>query len=60
MEKDEIINKLNGLTLDTDMLLEVLHNALKNQYMDGKDDTISACCLLGIIREKFREIRGLF
>lgn len=58
MEKSEIIDKLDILTLETDMLIEILHDALKHQEEDK--GTSSACYLLEIIEKKFRKIRALF
>lgn len=58
MKKSKIIDKLDELTLEADMLLEVLHNALKQK--EEEKGTTSACYLLEIIGRKFRKIRALF
>ena len=59
-ENKAIIDKLSLLTLEADLLIEVLHNAMKNQNLENDEDTGSACYLLEIIRKKFEEIRELF
>jgi len=58
MKKSKIIDKLDELTLEADMLIEILYNALKHQEEDK--GTTSACYLLEIIERKFRKIRALF
>ncbi|HBG48359.1 MAG TPA: hypothetical protein DDW90_02385 [Cyanobacteria bacterium UBA9971] len=58
MKKNKIIDKLDELTLEADMLVEILYNSLKQQEAEQK--TTSACYLLEIIGRKFRKIRALF
>lgn len=58
MKKSKIIEKLDILTLEVDMLIEILLNALK--YLEEDKGTTSACYLLEIIERKFRKIRALF
>jgi len=58
MKKNKIIDKLDELTLEADMLIEILYNALKHQ--EESNGTTSACYLLEIIERKFRKIRALF
>ena len=58
MKNRKIIDKLDELTLEADMLIEILHNALKHQ--EENNNTTSACYLLEIIGRKFRKIRALF
>lgn len=58
MKKSEIIDKLDKLTLEADMLTEVLDNALKQ--FDDKEGICSISFLSEIIRRKFGKIRALF
>jgi len=58
MKKSKIIDKLDELTLEADMLTEILLNALKQHEAEQK--TTSACYLLEIIQKKFKKIRALF
>lgn len=52
------MDKLDLLTLEAEMLCEVLDDALK---FHEEDKGISALCYLSeIIHKKFREIRALF
>jgi len=58
MKKEKIIDKLDKLTLDIDMLTEVLEDALK-QHIE-KDGICSIGYLSGKIRKKIGKIRALF
>lgn len=55
----ERINKLDLLTMEAGMLTEALYESLLHKESEGQD-TSAACCLLEIIRGKFRKIRELF
>ena len=58
MKNSKIIDELDKLTLEADMLLEVLDDALKQN--NEKDGICSISFLSGKIRKKFRKIRALF
>jgi hypothetical protein len=58
MKESEIIDKLDKLTNEADMLVEVLDDALKQHY--EKYDVFAISYLAGKIRKKFRKIRALF
>jgi len=58
MKKSEIIDKLDGLTLEADMLSCVLNDAIK-QYQEI-EGVYEISFLSEIIRKKFRKIRALF
>jgi len=60
MKESEIIDKLDKLTLEADMLTEVLDDALKLKYYDTGYDVCAISFLTGKIRKKFRKIRALF
>lgn len=59
MKKSKIINKLEILTLEADMLIEILYEALRHKEAENQN-TSSACYLLEILQRKFRKIRDLF
>jgi hypothetical protein len=58
MKDSKILDKLDKLTLEADMLTEVLHDALKHHSEDY--DVCAVSFLAGKIRKKFRKIRALF
>lgn len=58
MKNSQIIDKLDKLTLEADMLTEVLHDALR--YHEETTGLTSAIYLSEIIQRKFRKIRALF
>jgi hypothetical protein len=58
MENSEIIKKLDKLTLEADMMTEVLHDALKQH--EEKDGIFAISFLSEKIRRKFSKIRALF
>ena len=60
MRDSEIIDKLDKLTLEADMLTEILDDALKLKYYDAEYDVCAISFLAGKIRKKFRKIRALF
>jgi hypothetical protein len=60
MNKNKIIDKLDELSLETEMLVEVLDNALKLKQYEGDHDTYAFCFLAGKIRKKLTKMRNLF
>ena len=58
MKESEILDELNKLTLEAEMLTEVLHDALK-QHCENHD-VWAVSFLAGKIRKKFSKIRALF
>lgn len=58
MKNSKIIDSLDKLTLEADMLTEVLDDALKQHY--EKEGLCSINYLSGKIRKKFKKIRALF
>ena len=58
MKNSKILEKLDKLTLEADMLTEVLHDALKQHSEDY--DVWAISFLAGKIRKKFTKIRALF
>ena len=58
MKNSKIIEKLDELTLEADMLTEVLDKALKQ--CEEQEGICSISFLSDIIRKKFRKIRALF
>ncbi|OGH95635.1 MAG: hypothetical protein A2104_06995 [Candidatus Melainabacteria bacterium GWF2_32_7] len=60
MKDSEIIDTLDKLTLEADMLTEILDDALKLKYYDAEYDVCAISFLSGKIRKKFKKIRALF
>lgn len=58
MKNSKIIDQLDKLTLEADMLTEVLDDALKQH--NEKEGIYSISYLSGKIRKKFTKIRALF
>jgi hypothetical protein len=58
LKDSKIIDKLDELTLETDMLTEIMDAALRQH--EEKEGITSISFLSGKIRKKFRKIRALF
>jgi len=58
MKNSKIIDSLDKLTLEADMLTEVLNDALRQH--EEKDGICSISYLSEKIRKKFKKIRALF